>query len=246
MVIQRIMEAADLASIELRKQIRIISLEEASQIKGINITGYNGVAWQEDSIITIGINVNKPETNEASFFHELSHIYLEYDNFPVITYNLENININNKMLIAQMPKLCGYVQSVIHHPAVYKMMKEKYLINMNEYFANCLIQKRDRFLKNSPQNKNVFEEQQDIIDGFEYSFYDGNAKEEVLKLFKQVAPDSYNSCIDITKRINQKCSIYTSDGSRKAPIMLLERVKKYGEVRKLGTLNRIWDALVIN
>jgi len=246
LITKSIRAAIEQVESDLMKDISIISLEYASELIGFDITQYHGVHWQNETQIIIGLNLKKPDTNENTFYHEILHAYLEKEEYAYITYNRENITgLNDDINDSQISKLAFYLGSSIQHPAVYKMMQNKFKVNMAEYFDTCVSQKIDRFYKKGSENS-IFQQQQDIIDGFEYHYYDDYHKNKILEIFKDVSFDAYESCINIVMRINKKCSVFTSNGSKIAAQMLLARVKNYGEINKLGKLNRIWDAIIIN
>lgn len=230
------------------KPIIITSLDELAVSSGLQgIEGYLGAAKENDDNIIIAINSNKPESHESTFVHELLHIMINYEGFPKVFINEQFIKKNlPQKLWALLPKLQAYFSSVLHHPVIYKRMREIYNIDMGVYFNGLLVQKMNRF--NSKKNKNdqevVFSNQQDILDGLEYCYYEAEQRTKILCQFRKKSNSAYNMCLDLQRAIN-KIGILNPQSCKISAEIIKSRIIKYGEKRNLGVLNNMWEALDI-
>lgn len=231
------------------KQIKITTLHEMAKVSGISaIEGYLGAAKEYNDHIMVALNADIPESHENTFVHELLHIILDYEKFPNVVIN-EQFAIKKlpRQFGAQLPKLQAYFSSTIDHPEIYKRMKDDYELNMENYFNLLLRQKKNRFTKkNSFTSKEaeVFSNQQDILDGLEYFYYDNTQRSEILMAFREKSNSAYNSCFSLHTSIN-KIGMHYPSSCRKAAEMIKMHLVKYGEKRNIGILNNMWNALKI-
>lgn len=210
-----------------------------------SIKGYFGVHDFNGRQHTIGVNSNKPETNESSFVHECIHGILSVEGFPSVEYQNPTRDVQEERILKM---LASYLSSAIQHPEVYRRMTIDFNLNMTEYFQNLMLQKKNRLNKKPSEYNNevekVFSTQQDIIDGHEYFYYESNSKVEILKELLQKSRGAYNFLLGIQK---SKLDFSTPTVCRNSGNKLLDRVIKYGDKRIGNSLsNRFWNNLKIN
>lgn len=230
------------------KKISITTLQQIGKIVGIiGIDEYLGATKESNDHITVALNPNKPDTNEATFVHELLHIMLDYEGFPNILINESYATTNiPPPLWSQLPKLQSYFSSVLEHPEIYRRMRENYDLDMERYFNALLTQKLNRFNKKKWRNDQemVFSNQQDILDGLEYFYYSANQSEQILSCFRNNSESSYNSCLRLHEKI-EKIGTHTPYSCHKSAKAIKAHIIKYGEKRNLSLLNNMWKALDI-
>jgi len=230
------------------KPIMIKSLQEIANESGIQgIEGYLGATFETADHILIALNENRPETHENSFVHEMLHKMLDYEGFPKVSANQDYVKKNlPPNLQVHLTKLLSFFSSVIKHPEIYKRMREDYNLDMESYFCGLLIQKRNRFdkKKNDDDQQLIFSNQQDILDGLEYMYYNNNQKNEILRIFKDKSISPYNSCLGLHKAIS-KIGIHTPQSCLTAAGKIKAHIIKYGDKRGLGLLNNMWKAIEI-
>ena len=230
------------------KPIMIKSLREvANELGNQGIRGYLGAVSETSDYIIIALNENKPETHESSFVHEMLHKMLDYEGFPKVSVNQNYAkkNLPPKLQIL-LPKLLAYFSSVIHHPEIYKRMREDYNLDMELYFCGLLIQKRNRFdkMKSDDNQQLIFLNQQAILDGLEYMYYNKNQKNEILRIFKDKSISAYDSCLGLHKAIS-KIGMYTPQSCLTAAEKIKSHIIKYGDKRGLDLPNNMWKAIEI-
>jgi len=230
------------------KPIMLTTVQKVAKVSGINgVEGYLGAAKENDDLILVALNPNKPESQESTFVHELSHIMLDYEGYPNVRINEQYAMTNlPQHLWTQLPKLQAYFSSVLDHPEIYRRMRESYNLNMEAYFDGLLKQKINRINKKKSSNDQelVFSNQQDILDGLEYFYYDVKQRTEILAHFKKKSNSAYNSCLGL-QRVIDKIGMHNPISCRKSAEIIQDRIVKYGEKRSQKLLNNMWKALEI-
>ena len=98
------------------KPIKVISLDDLYNQKKIpGIQGYNGATIMEDDQILVALNYNRPDTNEATFVHEIQHIILELEGYPRLYINSNKIRFILPQYHQVIYKLMSYLSSAIHN-----------------------------------------------------------------------------------------------------------------------------------
>ena len=230
------------------KPIMIKTLQEVANESGIQgIEEYLGAVIETPEHILIALNENKPETHENSFVHEMLHKMLDYEGFPKVSVNQDYAKKNlPPNLQVHLIKLLSSFHSVIQHPEIYKRMREDYKLDMESYFCTLLAQKRKKFdkKKSDYDQQLIFSNQQDILDGLEYMYYNNNQKNEILRIFKDKSISAYNSCLGLHKAIS-KIGIHTPQSCLTAARKIKAHIIKYGDKRGLVLLNNMWKAIEI-
>ncbi len=209
-----------------------------------NIKEYFGVHNFNGKEHIIGVNSNKPETNETTFVHECIHGIMVAEGFPRVEYLYLTGNPQEEKILKI---LTSYFSSSIQHPEIYRRMNDDFELNMSKYFQGLIIQKKNR-LQKKPDNFNndiekVFSIQQDIIDGHEYFFYEPKSKTEILNELQEKSNGAYNFLLGIQKA---KFDFYTPNSNRESAKKFLKKIIKYGEKRIGSSLTkRFWSNLKI-
>ncbi|NDK56823.1 hypothetical protein [Pontibacter fetidus] len=227
--------------------VEIVTMKEFAISSGLlNVESYLGVHYFDGEQHIIGVNSEKPETNESTFVHECIHAILDIEGFPKVKIDYkgsEDITINKNCDL-----LAAFLSSAIQHPEVYRRMDKEFNIDMRNYFQGLLIQKKSRLTKKDSVSQGgldaVLSNQQDIIDGFEYFFYSENEQKEILDLFKKVSPSAFDFLQGIRKK--SKLDFYSPSKARVSALDFFERIKKYGEKKAGQSLNTMfWDKISI-
>ena len=226
--------------------VKILSLDDFSKkFDAPYITSYFGVYNRLEEEHIIGINLNKPNTNESTFVHECCHAIMNHLGYPKVDYM--TYPSDGADFVSLLHRISSNLSSVIQHPKVYYMMENDFEIDMENYFKGLLLQKCERLKKSSKEfelEKQVFNIQQNIIDGMEYFYYDDETRKTILSQLSITCPNSYNFLIGLKKA---KYNFLEIKESKKSANDLLARIKKYGEKRtESKTLNNIWDRILIN
>jgi len=223
------------------------TLDEIADRLGDNhIRTYLGVYFFDGQHHVIGINSNKPETNESSFVHECIHGILNYEGYPTVKYAKSYLPQGDKGVIE---RLRDNLQSAIQHPAVYYRMSSDYTLDMDAYYSSLLHQKTNRLSKKPRIFQSEFEkvliDQQDIIDGHEYFYYDIKTQSEILKLFES---ESYNAYKTLVEFQNYRYDFISLNNCKDSSNKLLSCLKEFGE-KHLGSrelTNRFWNRMYID
>jgi len=221
------------------------TLAKETGIKGLE--GYNGATVELDDHIQIALNPNKPESQENTFVHEVLHGVLKYEGFPRAQINEQYARTHLSQHLADaLYKLQALFQSVLVHPEIYRRMRETYNLNMEAYYDGLLKQKTNRFNRDRGHGdqEQIFFNQQDVVDGLEYFYYDVKQRTKILALFKEKSNSAYDSCFDLQRTID-KIGMHHPQSCRKSARIIKAHIIKYGEKRGLELLNNMWKALEI-
>jgi hypothetical protein len=210
---------------------------------------YLGATYNGPESIIVYLNLYHPNTCEATFVHEILHIILEYEGFPEIIINQAIARTLPPQFSRVLPKLQSFFSSTIDHPEIFKRMESEFELNLSPYYEIQVQQKLNRFQKGlkteSEKNQQYyFFRQQDILIGLEYFFFPKNYKERVLQAFNRFYPDAYASCLSLYKRV-RKVGFNSSKSSYQSAKMIKTHIIRYGERKKVGIFNRMWEALEV-
>ena len=125
-------------------------------------------------------------------------------------------------------------------------MRQDYNLDMERYFESLLEQKVSRFSKKNAGNEqeSIFSNQQDILDGLEYFYYDADYRTQVLSCFRDNSESAYNSCLQLRTKI-EKTGMHTPHSCLKSGKKIKAHIIKYGGKRNLNFLNNMWKALEV-
>ena len=230
--------------------IKVITLEQfinESKHNYKGLEGANGAIEKRGDHFAIGLKNNKPETHENTFVHEILHKILHYENFPEVRYNIELVkNTIPQNFRKYLPRLAAYFSSVITHPEIYLRMRDNYDLKMEDYFDSLVIQKKvllsNKGIFNSPEEE-VFSNQQLILDGLEYFYYNDNQKRDLLTIFRNTSDSAYMSCRSLYKAV-KKIGVYNPQSCLKAAALIRSHITSYGTKRSIGIFNKFWNAMV--
>lgn len=230
------------------REILTIPISEFETKFNIKCRTYSGVVTLDDKFLWVGLREDySQKLNEAIFVHEILHKILEYENYPNILINEEKLLQNPQLLKHRkaIEKLQAFFNSIIEHPEIYRRMKEDYNLDTEVYFKNLVQQKTNRFNKNqdTDANNKILKNQQDILDGIEYQFYDEPYKSQINKLFKEktsVAPRSVN----LTKKLS-KIGLYSPEQCLKAAKEVKSNLIRYARSKEIKDQNNLFYYLDI-
>lgn len=209
---------------------------------------YLGATCETEENITIWVSQKSPE---ATIVHEIIHRILRYEGYPVVEIN-KNYTLKNipQQFHNGLPKLQADLSSTIDHPEVFRRLEEDYQLDIEYYYKIQVSQKIDRFKrllnegKKANPNAYQFYRQQDILIGLDYFLW-RNQSRELLKMFMDNFPSTYQSCFALSRKL-KKFDFSNSFEAFNAGKVILKHIENYGKKNSLGsTINKLWSALNI-
>ena len=230
------------------KPIVMTTVQHLAQTEVVKSLENNlGVCKETADCITVALHPDRPETHENTFVHELLHKMLKHEGFPEIRIDEVYADTNIPApLWPSLGNLRSRFGSVLQHPEVYRRMRQDYNLDMEHYFESLLKQKVSRFSKKRGGNGQelIFCNQQDILDGLEYFYYDPDQRKQVQSCFRDSSESAYNSCLQLHAEI-EKTGTHTAHSCLRSGKVIRAHIIKFGEKRNLNVLNNMWKALDI-
>ena len=231
------------------KPIFLTTLEEEAVRSNMpSMRNYSGATIEEPERFVIALNHKRPQTQEASFVHEVIHQILVYSKYPMMSFDEDFVRRNlppNHFSI--MLQLQGKAISSIEHPEVYRQMIENYDLDMDQYFNDLVSQKLNRQSKTRSNliADRIFSDQQDILEAIEYNYYSDKAKELLLPKFSKVSTTAVEIASDLINSLEDHW-FRKPEKSLKAGRIILTRIIQHGDSNELGAINNVWKALRLN
>ncbi len=230
------------------KKIKVISLDEYEELTGLEgVKEYHGASGRSDSDIFIALNHKCVDIHEQIYIHEVLHHILRFEGYPEAQVNWDFVNSNfTPKYQPILKKIQANFSSVIAHPEIYKRMKNVYELDMSPYFDSLVRNKKSRFNK-MPTNNYIeltFANQENILDGLEYFYYDKNQKEKIVKIFKSKSMSAFKECLNLFQIINS-IGMYKPSSCRIAAEQIKNQIFIYGEKNNIGIINKVWKSIKI-
>lgn len=228
-------------------QVMVRDIKElASHPKYSNLASYLGVLFHKEGGLVVYVT---SEYAEAEIIHELLHEILRYEGFPQIRVNKIMNQKNPPDRQAATQNIRNRFQSTIDHFVIYRRMQERFDLDFDKYFSMLYQVKLNRFRKRKNKildhDREVFRDQQDILEGLDFFFYAEPYKHMIMHHFRKNFRKACSSCNILFKNIS-KIGFITPEINRKSAHKILKHIIRFGEKAFIDkSINRIWKVLVI-
>jgi hypothetical protein len=209
---------------------------------------YLGAVMQLEDRIDIYCDLSRPEiVRQAILVHEIVHIVLSREGFPEIVVKE---NVSSDLPPQQQglaTRLRDRFKSAIDHPEVFRRMTSTFELNLDSYF-DAQVDQKLRMFQSGSKGKSwrdqdyYFERQQDIMWGIEFFWYPSKQRDQILLAFQNTHPDSHQSCLSLYSKI-KGIGFQTPTSCYESAQIMKSHIISYGENRKTGAFNRMWEAL---
>ena len=234
----------------IEHKIREWGDERAIIVKPIEaLKGYKGnaiaavVETREEIRIYIDFKYSTDQI-EASYVHELLHVLCTLEGFPNVILNQRYKKIISPDNWGLAEGLRDDLWTAIQHPYVFIKVINEYDLNLDIYFDDMVYQKILRFNKRETETSDFqlrFLAQQDILIGLEYFSYPEKHQKQIMKIYEELNPASFNACIELY----EKLSFDTPKNTFKSGNIMLDFLKEYGRDTDIARVNTFWNLLKV-
>lgn len=207
---------------------------------------YLGITQLSDNRFRIYLS---NEYSEAILIHEILHIILRYEGFPVVGFDKTCAERRLPQPVRNcLPVLAGRLASTVDHPEIHRRMENDYDLDMDRYYRIHAERETDKIIRESgltlEHDDHVFVCQQNILSCLDFLLW-GKPHAGLLDTFWRHYPEVFNSSQTLRRDVARTGFATPSDAFRSANI-IKSHVVDYGKrrfIRKEFTL--MWKSLTI-
>jgi len=209
---------------------------------------YLGALMRFEDRIDIYCDQSRPEiVREAIIVHEILHVILSREGFPEVIVEESTYSGLPPQQRDVLTRLKDRFKSAIDHPEVFRRMISMFELDLDSYFDAQVEQKLHMFqsdsLDRTAKSQNYyFHGQQSIMWGIELFWYPRKQRDQIQSAFRRTHPDSHQSCVLLYNKVKE-VGFQTPTSCYESAQIMKSHIISYGENRKIGAFNRMWEAL---
>lgn len=207
---------------------------------------YLGITQLSDNCFRIYLSTEYPE---AILIHEILHIILRYEGFPVVGFDETCAERRLPQPVRDcLPVLAGRLVSTVDHPEIHRRMENDYDLDMDRYYRIHAERETDKIIRESgltlEHDDHVFVCQQNILSCLDFLLW-GKPHAGLLDTLSRHYPEVFNSSQTLRRDV-ARTGFSTPLGAFKSANIIKSHIVNYGKrrfMRKEFTL--MWKSLTI-
>lgn len=207
---------------------------------------YLGITQLSDDHLRIYLSTEYPE---AILIHEILHIILRYEGFPVVGFDETCTERRLPQPVRDcLPGLTGRLASTVDHPEIHRRMETDYDLDMDRYYSIHAERETDKIIRESGQtlehDDHVFVCQQNILSCLDFLLW-GKPHAGLLDTLWRHYPEVFNSSQVLWRKVAGTGFSTPSDAFKSANV-IKSHVVNYGKRRfERKELTLMWKSLMI-
>lgn len=228
------------------REVEVKPIEEFQAPGFTQPVTYFGITQLSEDHLRIYVST---ECHEAILIHEILHIILRYESFPVV-------GVDETCAERRLPKpardclpiLAGRLASTVDHPEIHRRMESDYDLNTDRYYSVHAERETDKIIRESGQTLErddyVFVCQQNILSCLDFLLW-GKPHTGLLDTVRRHYPEVFNSSQALRRKV-ARTGFSTPLGAFKSANVIRSHIVNYGKRRFVSKeLPLMWKSLTI-